>query len=515
VTAHAVSRAVAAVAAALLVAGPRAGGADGSRSPAALAELGDHTWLDLKPPPRTVYQSIVRTGVKPDAILTPAAVSGTGVRFTASEPVFRAEHVGFGLAAAGERHAAVIREVVDARTVTADVLRAFPGTAAIAARGWHLQPPPECERTIESGGPVNRSYSGIVLGDGRVMYWGGGHGTHPGNDIELYDIARNRWEVQAPPQCPEFPRLNWLGTGTFTNELAPARRLGAPWDFSSPDGEPYTAHNYQNQAYDPKRGRFVWVAGGGTWAYTWRTRVLRLLAGPSRPGRPSPVWMSGGGVAHDPDADRILAFLTSPQRGSGFTKRGVYALDLATDTWRFHGDYPAPIDGRQVFSAYNPHAREHAVLFWPVSTGAPQLWRYRAAGNDWTRVDSLPKDVIRQLPAFDYDTANRRMIFLRDDEPSVRLWAWEPVSDSWVELGTGRAAPGSGLPRRLDRSRFKYDPGTNVFILVSAVRTYCGVAGAKCGGESTTYAYRFRRAGGETSSRAAADVAPAAGGRQP
>ncbi|HXH81290.1 MAG TPA: hypothetical protein VNN07_00005, partial [Candidatus Tectomicrobia bacterium] len=465
-----------------------------------LADLPDNTWVQLQPAPRSTFQSVVPGSPRQDATLTVSSPRGERVVFTTDRDVFVPEHIGHGIADAGLTRAAVIRAVQGSRAVVADIVKGvWPST--LAPERWTLTPMTldalhaQCTRQVPHNGPVVRTFTGLAYGGGRLFYWGGAHGSHPGNDIDLYIVAENRWEHQAPPQCPKWPEYNWLGTGTFTNDLAPARDLP---DFKSPDGEPFTMHAYENFTYDPPRKRFVWVAGGGTWAYYVDTRTLRLLNGPSR-NIPSPISMSGIGLEYDPESDRVLAWLGGPQRGSGFSERGVYALDPRTDTWSLVTSETPPLHGRQIFVAYDPDARAFGILFWPTSSPKipVEFWTYKPTANAWTRIESFPRGMRKGgIPSFDYDTRNRRFVFHQPpdgDEDLQRLWAWDPVADAWEQLGPGQVRPGT--PRRIGggRGKFKYDPVNNVFWTLGARNLYCGISGAKCGGLQDTYAYRYKR----------------------
>lgn len=469
----------------------------------ALVDLPDHSWMDPVPAMRATYQSISPVPPRQNARLRISAPTGTGVRFTTDRDLFRPDHVDHGLSDGGLARAAIIRTVVSPREVVADIVKGS-WRSSYGPNKWLLTDQTiaefsaQCLRQVQHNGPVNRSYSGIVYGGGVLFNWGGAHGTHPGNDIDLYHIAENRWEHQAPPQCPPWPEVNWLGTGTYTNDIAPARDLP---NFKSPDGEPYTMHSYQNFVYDPPRHRFVWVSGGGTWAYSLATRRLDRLAGPGM-AKPSPVSMSGIGLGYDPTSDRILAWLGGPGTGSGFSQRGLYALDPAAgDTWSLVTTATPPLHGRQIFVGYDPDSGRHGVFFWPTSSSdiPIEFWMHHVPTNRWTRVDSLPADLrdYVRIPMMDYDSTNNRWIFFQGRKSGVsthRLWAWDPATDVWEALGPGKVGDLGSRIGGSDRAEFKYDSVNNVFWLLAGRSTYCGRSGARCGGLMDTYAYRYKKA---------------------
>lgn len=74
----------------------------------------------------------------PQATLTPGAISGNGVTFTASAPVFAATDVRSVLI--GNNGKARIRAFTDTMNVIADIEANFPDTSAIAIENWRIAP---------------------------------------------------------------------------------------------------------------------------------------------------------------------------------------------------------------------------------------------------------------------------------------------------------------------------------------------------------------------------------------
>ncbi len=95
---------------------------------------------------------------------------------------------------------------------------------------------------IADPNPRSRTYSGLVAGGNRVFYFGGGHNSYPGNDVEVFDPVTLRWEQSYIPEvCPRVatePCYNLYG--------------GAGTQVTTPLGRPYTEHTYQMYAYDPR-----------------------------------------------------------------------------------------------------------------------------------------------------------------------------------------------------------------------------------------------------------------------
>lgn len=341
------------------------------------------------------------------------------------------------------------------------------------------------QRTVASGEPVTRSYSGLAYGAGMVFNFGGGHSTHPGNDVDLYSIDANQWVEQYPPESPANGSREAriiAGSGSAVVDITPL-------------GRPYTQHTYQQSAYDPRRRRFLTVVPSGTWAWDPGTRDWTLLAGPSK-GTFSPNFvLSHGNVVYDREADALLAFVTAPQ-GSA-TQRGTYRFDGNANTWTFVGPFPVPkeFSYKEIYSAYNPDMREVAVV-----VSESRLFRYRLATNAWAEVPSFPAALRGVFPNFDYDTKSRVMVFLvtpiwnegRAPDRPTQVWVWAPEADAWTNPPTPPSAPPPIPYASKERGSFVYDPAHNVFIFLKMVQQYCGLPGYECGGTTKTWAYRYK-----------------------
>src|SRR5262245_1300254 len=87
----------------------------------------------------------------------------------------------------------------------------------LADNEWRLLTPNPSQRYADIGdqawpnipdltdepNPTSRCYGGMHYGDGKIFYFGGGHGCYAGNDVETYDIANNIWRQSYRPEvCP-------------------------------------------------------------------------------------------------------------------------------------------------------------------------------------------------------------------------------------------------------------------------------------------------------------------------
>lgn len=115
----------------------------------------------------------VRLSAFPAGTLTPSATTGSGVTFTASDPVFVASDVGSLLVgSATASGVARISAYVSATQVKADIEAAFSTTSAIPAESWRIAPafgwafryakPSDYLRLWEVQSPQPRSMAGLV-----------------------------------------------------------------------------------------------------------------------------------------------------------------------------------------------------------------------------------------------------------------------------------------------------------------------------------------------------------------
>src|SRR5262245_36941531 len=75
----------------------------------------------------------------PQATLTPGALSGNGVTFTASASVFSAADIGYRLVATSNGQA-IITSITDAQHAVGDIITPFTTLAAVAAEQWRVAP---------------------------------------------------------------------------------------------------------------------------------------------------------------------------------------------------------------------------------------------------------------------------------------------------------------------------------------------------------------------------------------
>jgi len=108
--------------------------------------------------------------------------------------------------------------------------RVNPALARIPLNTWVRILPQE-------KGPWKRNYSGMCFDSlaGRVLYFGGGHFSYPGNEVEAYRVGANRWVALDERFVSPLP-VRWTG-GTTPGP--------------DPHGRPFPPHSYDDLVFDP------------------------------------------------------------------------------------------------------------------------------------------------------------------------------------------------------------------------------------------------------------------------
>ena len=337
--------------------------------------------------------------------------------------------------------------------------------------------------------PQSRTYSGLVAGGNRVFYFGGGHASYPGNDVEVFDPAAMRWEQSYKPEvCPYVP-------------TAPCYDIYNGWGttVTTPLGRPYVEHTYQDYAYDPRSNRLLVIVNNGTWSYDLVSKQWTPLAGLTF-GTFSP---RGASLAtkqlfgFDPGLGAFQAVITS-----GPTS-GTYRFNDATRQWVKRSTNLPETGWAQLYSTYGTDRGVHFVYSYGWTR---QWWKYDARSDQWTALPDPPA-----VPdSFDYDSRNRVVVAV-NHQSTPRVMVFDPDANRWTELPNlmpGPSAP-SGTAAAMS---WRYVPSHNVFIFVSGVYSTAG-------GTTTTWAYRYRRdpgapaPGGDTTPPTVTMVTPAPGAR--
>lgn len=303
--------------------------------------------------------------------------------------------------------------------------------------------------------PTGRSYSGLFTFPGKMLYFGGAHGSYPGNDVELYDIAANVWTQQYKPEVCDIndPVCNDIYLGA-TSAITPL-------------GRPYADHVYQHMAYDPVLQKFVvQLVGGRTWLYDPATKQWTILG-----TFETNSYANFQVLAYDQDLAGVLLLQ------SGGPARGLHIF--RNNGWEMVGPHPADPGGRP-YSAYMPDRHQHLVQL-------TQTWLFHSQTQTWTVVAPSPVEINH----FEYDTRNHVVIGLgvpgrTQPQQPITLWRYDPVADQWSSLPVGSPSPPPDWESG-GQQLLRYDPGANLFVFLSAT-----AGGGNTGGYSQTWGYRYK-----------------------
>jgi hypothetical protein len=324
--------------------------------------------------------------------------------------------------------------------------------------------------------PRFREYSSPVYGDGKIFYFGGGHGGYPGNDMEIYDIAANAWTQSYKPQVAAADDPVYGSGGSENVYVDPAT---GEW-------RPYTIHGYGRTSYHAGLRRYVCTATfcrrterqGDVWrcaekdygliAFDPATGKWDWLAGRKADG--SRRWPGGANLSQwDTGLGALLAFDSG---GVWLVKDGA-----APVLKKVNVDLGAAGIGGSA-SVYIPHLGAHLIARMPQG-GKPQpaLFLYDPHSGV-ARELTLPQAVRERIGRdgnfyMAYDTRNRKVAVLQGVEGRARVWIYDviadaanPSPDNWRLLPPSSPAPSVDPEGAVSRAPFHYDPVHNVFILV-------------------------------------------------
>lgn len=329
--------------------------------------------------------------------------------------------------------------------------------------------------------PVGRSYSGIggAIGRGYVFYFGGGHGSHPGNDVELYHIASNRW-VQATEMEDWHDADKW--THLTPEERKKAKGIGGGWGvpYVSPKGRPLTQHTYQQTCYDPEGKRFISVLSSGTWAFDPEKREWQALAGkyaPSKGVSPS-AWTSHLLTFYDPVLGAVVCFV-----GGGGKPKGIYVFDGKSNTWKWKKEFP--IRGNEWYTTYVPDLKMHLIATY--SDG--KLRWFDSSKLELREVTSKPPEALIKNISMAYDTNNKVVVVARRDyfkKGPIVLWAYAPLEDRWEKLSL-KGEPPKGTTAW---NQLVYDQDHKCFLFLNVLSVGSGGRGGRTDG---LFAFRLEQ----------------------
>lgn len=328
--------------------------------------------------------------------------------------------------------------------------------------------------------PVGRSYSGVCYGGGYIFYFGGGHGSHPCNDVELYQVDTNTWiQATEPENFQEADKWTHL----TEEERQAVKRIiggGSGANVLSPKGRPLVRHTYQMHCYFPEQEAFFNMLNG-LWAFD-----------PAKPGWKlvSKKTFKRGDVhtqnlTYDPELETIFTIVCA------FADRGVHVFDPQTKTWSRKCGIPTT-KWSEVYSTYDSARKLHIVRaggrWWTLnmSTGETKFIkdldeaRKEAGGESGAYTESL---------SLEYDPESNRTLAIiaggKRGSP-LELWAYDTDKDSWSRVKMHEKAP-AGIP---NWDLLVYDPVHRCFLFVNVLNVGGGGRGGKTDG---LFAFRYNK----------------------
>jgi len=328
----------------------------------------------------------------------------------------------------------------------------------------------DCSEVAVRSHPVARRAAALIPGGGTFVYFGGGGQSHPGNDIELFDIAANTWVQQYDPECLPSCCTN----GPCTHACYVAEGVGTT-DIT-PLGRPYTEHTYQLIAYNPDRQKFSAALTSGMWEWDPRTREWDRLT----PERPQSADIATKMLVYDPDLQTVLYFATTAANHT------VFRFDYATVSWHRHDPIPEEIAWAEIWSAYD--SKEHKYL---VSHLRGKMWIYDALAGTWTWLRNAPTEILF-TSSLSYDPVEGVFLIGKHDRTNgnrLQLWSYRIATDTWTRLELAGEAPRTGLiglPNDL-----AYDSVWQRFYYINVRGNAGGGQGGAAEGDLQTWAFRI------------------------
>jgi RNA polymerase sigma factor (sigma-70 family) len=323
--------------------------------------------------------------------------------------------------------------------------------------------------------PVGRSYSGVCYGGGQLFYFGGGHGSHAGNDVELYDVAANTWT-----QATELE--DWRDWEKWTHapkeQLASVKNIGGGSNatgVTSPKGRPLTLHTYQMHAWVPEEKLFYnMVRGLGMWTFDPAKREWKEVS----KSLPAMGDVHTGGLLYDPELKNLVAII------SGGGDNGVHLWDREKKSWARKADCPDR-SWSEVYSAYDPARKLHVIrsakrgMWWTLDTST---WKTKT-------IASLDHG---ESTSVDYDPETKSVLCLKKANTAaagapIEVWAYDAEKDAWAEVKLAGTAPAGICAWGL----LNYDPEHKCHLLLNLLSVGGGMTGGRTDG---VFAFRLRGA---------------------
>jgi hypothetical protein len=271
---------------------------------------------------------------------------------------------------------------------------------------------------------------------GRILYWGGGHCSYGGSDVDAYDVEQHTWVSGSA--APEYPHRQWnLGV----------RLAGVTFG-----GNPWTEHGRRIYACDPVSRQLIMV------------RTIRLTTG----YEPEPLGTFPGEPKARPDA--------RAKPPSSYVKYATWSFNLDNGQWEILGPAPEGLDtlvttphGVLGVNVDWPSRLNDAGYLLPWSADQPEkdnaVFRFTAATKSWERLGQpqpSPQNLY-EITSLAYDSRRDRLLLHGAGQNREELWAFDRKTNRWSQLKPTVAAPAGAAPPVCNREAV-YLPGQDVLL---------------------------------------------------
>jgi hypothetical protein len=324
--------------------------------------------------------------------------------------------------------------------------------------------------------PEGRSYSGVCYGNGKILYFGGGHGSYTCNDVEVYDVAANTWKQLTEPE-------DWRDADKWTHlsdeEKKKVKGIGGGWGvpYLSPKGRPLTEHTFQMKAWLPEEKAFYLLISKGLWSFDTEKREWTLVTD-KHPGRADiHTW----NLTYDPELKTVISI-------SGAGDPGIWVFDREAKALK--RKYDASPGRCHIYSTYDSSRKLH------IGVANGKWFALNTASGEIKTLKSLPitKGLGAVEPSLEYDPASKTTLVVTydcDDQGKriggLKTFAYDFDKDEWSEFKLAGEAP-TGAP---DFDYLVYDPDHKCHLFVNVLSVQ---GSARWGGKvDGVFAFRYER----------------------
>jgi len=280
------------------------------------------------------------------------------------------------------------------------------------------------------------AYSGAVKDtkNGRILFWGGGHGDYYGNEVYQFDLKTLRWERLTEPS----PKSTTECTTT-----------GQIHTFS--DGEPKSRHTYDQMVYIPDQNK-LWAHGGSIcgpgsgindlWTFDLETKTWTDL-------NPSLTYSWNMNLAYSAEYDpktKVIYY---------FMRSSIKTFNTATDNWAtLPTAFSHPSDRS---SLLHPRIRKIVTYGGYLNSNKVSVFDIDKQMVDYPSVPAnLPE---RRAPGWAFDSRNELFMAYGGYSYEKRdVWYYNVETNNWFS----ELIPNGPDGNQFHYERFVYDDVNDV-----------------------------------------------------